>query len=173
MKTTLLTISSLFFCACAHSRPNDDWAIFAQYEFNDTDKITGVGVSQRFVAPRSDVGGEFSTSLNYAEILTEEGYIEDYLGWEMGVKLGYFSEIFFYIEAGLDLAETLFESNRENCCLSSSHENNSIDGYAGAGAGIQLGGLRIEIFSRARQIDGLNWRSESQVFFGSQLSIVF
>jgi hypothetical protein len=147
--------------------------IFVKTEANSTDNIAGVGVFQRLEYNNSPFAMEVSTTLNYAEVLTEQGFVEDYLAWEGGMKLGYFSDLFIYIEAGIDLSELALDDRRNDCCEEYERRNNSIDGYAGVGAGVTLGHLRLELFSRLRQIDGANWTSESHVFYGAQLSVAF
>ena len=147
--------------------------MFVKHEFNSTDSITGVGISQNYASLSNMLVGQVNSSINYAEVLTEGQVLEDFLAWEVGGKIGYFSDFFIYIEAGIDLTELAFSDERDDCCEDFSNDNNNIDGYAGLGAGVDLGEFRIEVFSRVRQIDTRNWTSESHVFYGAQMSLLF
>lgn len=157
-----------------HLKDVKGFGVFVKHETNDTDNITGVGISQRVNFHRSELGAEFTTNINYAEVLTESGYLEEFMAWEGGVKLGYFSTVFVYVEAGIDLAE-LFVNDRDDddCCRFFDKQDNDPDGYAGLGLGVQLQHLRVEAFARARQIDSYYWRNESQAYYGFQLSLGF
>ncbi|MFT5677346.1 MAG: hypothetical protein ACI808_003298 [Paraglaciecola sp.] len=147
--------------------------VFVKHEFNSTDNITGVGVSQNYASVSNMLVGQVNSSINFAEVLTEDQVLEEFLTWEIGGKMGYFSDFFIYIEAGIDVTELAFSDERDDCCRDFSNDDNNIDGYAGLGAGLDLGQFRFEVFSRVRQIDTRNWKSESHVFYGAQLSLLF
>jgi hypothetical protein len=164
----------LFIALCCQDvLAKEDLGVFIKHEFNSTDSITGVGISQNLASHSSLLSGQVSTSINFAKVLSEDQILEEFIAWEVGIKLGYFSDFFIYVEAGLDLTELAFSDERDDCCRDVSERDNNIDGYAGLGAGFDLGALRVEIFTRARQIDGRYWRSESAIFYGAQLSLVF
>lgn len=147
--------------------------VFVKHEFNSTDTITGVGVSQNYASISNLLVGQVNSSINFAEILTQDQVLEEFFAWEIGGKLGYFSDFFIYIEAGIDVTELAFSEERDECCRDSYNDDNNIDGYAGLGAGVDLGMLRLELFSRLRQIDTNNWKSKSHAFYGAQLSLLF
>ncbi|MDP5029573.1 hypothetical protein [Paraglaciecola sp.] len=158
----------------SQGKPPKGLSIFVKQEINTTDRITGVGVAQRIEFAYSDFGAETTTNINHAEVLTEDGYLEEFLAWEVGVKVGYFSDVFFYVEAGIDLAEGILNADRnDDCCYTNYEQNNDPDGYAGLGLGFQLQHARLELSARARQLDSDNWRSQAYIFYGAQLSIGF
>lgn len=171
---SLLFIASLFLCFATQAKPPKGLSLFVKHEINSTDKISSVGLAQRINFAYSDLGAEATTNISYAEVMTQAGYLEDYMAWEMGIKLGYFSDVFFYIEAGIDLAEGLLNTRRyDDCCYNDYDQSDNPDGYAGIGFGFQLNKARIEFSTRARQIDSDYWQSEAHLFYGAQLSIEF
>jgi hypothetical protein len=173
MKITgiLLLILSVFWAHSASAKKGV--GVFVKHEFNSTDNITGVGISQNYASISKVLVGQVNSSINFAEILTQDQVLEEFLAWEIGGKLGYFSDFFIYVEAGIDLTELAFSNERDDCCRDFTHDDNNIDGYAGLGGGVDLGVLRLELFTRLRQIDSKNWQSESHVFYGAQLSLLF
>jgi hypothetical protein len=92
---------------------------------------------------------------------------------DTGVRLGIYGKAFIYIEAGFDTLELFYEDARDDDNFYDSTENNSIDGYAGLGAGFKANNVQIEGFVKARQIDGDTWDSDKQIFYGLQLSLSF
>lgn len=146
---------------------------FVTHEWNATDRITSVGISHVFTKNASGFIGEVNSSFGYAEVLTESDIFEEYPVWESGVKLGYYSTLFVYIEAGIDLAELALDHDREDCCIRDERINNQIDGYAGIGAGINLNKAKFTLFVRARQIDSNSWESKEQVFAGASVELKF
>lgn len=164
-------LAVLSFYSFAESRA--DASVFVNHERNSSDQITTVGVSHIFTRSTTGFVGEVNTAIGYAEVLTESDFIEEYPVWESGIKLGYYSTVFAYIEAGIDLAELALNSERENCCIRDERYNNQIDGYAGIGAGIHLANARVTVFIRARQIDSNSWESKEQVFTGVNFELTF
>lgn len=150
-----------------------DASVFVTHEWNSTDQITTVGISHIFAEYSSGFVGEVNTSLGYAEVLTESDVFEEYPVWETGVKLGYYSTLFVYIEAGIDLAELALDHEREDCCIRDERINNQIDGYAGIGTGINLNQAKLTLFIRARQIDANNWEAKEHVFAGASFELNF
>lgn len=176
MKSCLILLLSLFLSCAAQAKNPQGLGIFVKQEINATDKIISLGLVQRINFSYSELGAETTTNISYAEVLTEEGYFEDYMAWEMGVKFGYFSEFFFYIEAGIDLAEGLLDAERydDDCCYDHYYaQSNDLDGYAGLGFGFQFERTRLELSARARQIDSAYWHSDAYLFYGAQLTIAF
>jgi len=151
----------------------DGLSFFVKQEVNDTDKINSIGIAQQFNFANSDLGGEATTNLSYAEVVSDAGYLEEFIGWEVGLRLGYFSTVFAYVEAGFDLGESILNDKRYDCCDDYYAQHNEPDGYAGLGLGLKLEYLRFEVSVRARQLDSEYWRSERQIFYGAQVSIAF
>jgi hypothetical protein len=174
VKKSLLLLSALMLCFTTQAKTPKGMSIFVKHEINATDKISSVGIAQRIRFAYSDMGAEATTNISYAEVITEEGYLEEFMAWEVGVKFGYFSNISVYVEAGIDLSESLLNDNRnDDCCYDYYDQHNSPDGYAGAGIGFQLNRARIEFSARARKIDSELWQSAAYVFYGAQLTIEF
>ena len=169
-----ILIAMAAFPCFASQTPNA--SVFVIHERNSTDQITTVGVSNIFARTNSGFVSEVNTAFGYAEVLSEEGFLEEYPVWESGVKFGYYSTLFMYIEAGIDLAELALNSEREaeSCCFSDDRRtNNQVDGYAGIGAGLDFGHTRLTVFVRARQIDANTWESQETVFSGVNLELKF
>jgi len=174
VKKGLLLVPILFLCFNTQAKTLEGMSIFVKHEINATDKISSVGVAQRIRFAYSDMGAQATTNISYAEVITEDGYLEEFMAWEVGVKFGYFSDVSFYIEAGIDLSEALLNDNRnDDCCYDYYDQHNSPDGYAGAGIGFQLSKASIELSARARKIDSERWQSAAYVFYGAQLTIEF
>jgi len=96
------------------------------------------------------------------------------MAWEAGFRMGYYGAVSAYIEAGIDLTELLLQQDRNECCVISDRtEDDSIDGYIGVGAGVQMDPISIEAFVRLRQIDGRYWQSESHAFGGMAIAVRF
>ncbi|WP_233267324.1 hypothetical protein [Paraglaciecola sp. L3A3] len=150
--------------------------IFVKHELNADDKITGIGVS--FLTQEnhySDFRGEAISSLNYAEVLDENDQVQNYISWDVGMRLGYYNDVFVYVEGGLDLLEMINgDINKDDDYYFEDVENgNGIDGYAALGAGVDLKKIKIEGFVKARKIDGNYWQSKHQLFYGAQFSLLF
>jgi hypothetical protein len=174
LKLRLFIAATLLYCSTSLAKVPEGLGIFVKQEINATDKISSVGMFQRINFAYSDLGAEATTNISYAEVVTEDGDLEEYMAWEMGIKFGYFSDVFFYVEAGIDLSETLLNDSRnDNCCSNYYEQTNSPDGYAGVGFGFQLKKARIEFSTRARKIDSDVWQSEAYLFYGAQLTIEF
>lgn len=164
-----------------HGTHNSDYhdsryaSFYYTYEANGDDYITGVGASVTFIDSQTNLGFSLNTSLNNAEVLATDGYVEDYFAWEGSIKFGYFSKLSIYGEVGVDLTEALFHDLRYHDDDDDyyHHHEDDIDAYFGAGIGINLGGLKIDGFSRLREIDSRYWEAESEVFSGIQVSINF
>ena len=178
MKTTIYRL--LFALSIALSSPQlfahgaNNVEIFYSHETNGDDYISGVGIGYTFADPSSKLGYQLTTSLNNAEVIATDGFVEDYVAWEGGIKLGLFSNLSLYVEAGIDLSEILFHDLRydeHDYYFSEYHDD--FDAYLGVGAGIQAGPLKVTAFSRKREIDSKYWEAESEVFSGVQFSLSF
>jgi hypothetical protein len=149
-------------------------SIFYTYESNGDDYIAGIGAGVTFKDSHTKFGFGLTTSINNAEVIAEDGFIEDYVAWEASARIGYFSNLSIYGEVGIDLTELLFHDLRYDHHDDYYNEyHDDIDAYVGIGAGIKLGALRIEAFSRLREIDSRYWEARSSHFTGVQFSLNF
>lgn len=182
LAVTALTLFSLSSAAHGNDSPlekDTSVRLFSTYESNGRDFIEGVGIGLTFNGSNSNLGFQFNTSINNAEVRATDGYIEDYFAWQGSVKVGLFSKVSVYLEAGVDLTELLFHDLRYDD-HNDYHDNgyhhhyeDDIDSFIGIGGGIQLGRLKFEGFSRLREIDSQYWEAESEVFTGVQFSVNF
>lgn len=166
-----------------HSNSNSNVRLFYTHESNNNDHIYGFGTGLRFTYADSSFGYELNTSLNAAEITTEQGYVEDFIAWQGSIKAGYFSDVSFYVEAGIDLTELFFSDWRDDDhhdfhfdfgdSSAHYHDSENLDSFIGLGGGIKAGPIKFEAFSRWREIDSLYWEAEADVFTGIQVSINF
>ena len=150
---------------------------FYTYESNSVDDyITGIGIGFNTTNKHSKFGIELTTTLNNASVLTTDGFIEEFSAWEGSIRYGYFSDAFVYAEVGIDLTELLFKDIRnDNNFFRQESDNNSeqIDAFIGIGAGINIGKVKLEGFTRLREIDSPYWQADSNLFTGVQFSIRF
>jgi len=148
--------------------------VFASFEANGEDSISTFGLGMTFKQPSTNLGVQFNAALMGAELLTQDGYIEDYGTLEASAKFGYFSMLSVYVEGGFDVLEALVQDYRDD---DFSHfpdeEVNGLDSFIGVGVGFSAGVLSLESFVRIRAIDADNWEAESEVFSGLQLSLNF
>ena len=148
--------------------------LFSTYEANGKDYIEGIGIGFTTKNPDTKLGFEFSTSINNAEVMATDGFIENYFAWQGSAKVGLFSNISVYAELGVDLTELLFHDLRYDVHDEYYNEyQDDIDAFVGVGAGLKAGPLQFEAFTRLREIDSRYWEAESEVFTGAQLSISF
>jgi hypothetical protein len=164
----LVVISFSSFSYAAHP-----FNMFVKREFNATDSIIGVGATALIGPSNSLIKGELVSSLNYAEVFDEYGFMHDFISLDTGVRLGVYGKAFFYIEAGFDAFEVFLDDARDDDNFYDYREDNAIDGYAGLGAGFNAKNVRVEGFVKARQIDGDTWDSDKQIFYGLQFSLFF
>lgn len=158
-----------------HAFAADSFSVFGNYEFNDTDVIRGIGLSAGYSHRNSAVRSEIVTSINMNEVIDQRGFDQEFYSWDIGFRLGYFRDVFFYIEAGVDVFDLALHDLRNDNDDSYYYDEGSdgIDGYAGIGVGIQTNQLRIEGVVKARQIDASNWEAEKTAFYGLQVSVMF
>jgi hypothetical protein len=154
---------------------SDRVTLFTHHELNDSDSISGVGISGIIGARHGNFKSEVVTSLNSVTVLDTDGYQNDYLGLDLGLRFGYFNDVFLYFEGGIDMFEAIFEHEEDEPIFHSDnyYDSNTIDGYAALGAGIQAGNLRIEGFVKARHIDADYWEADKTIFYGMKLSLAF
>jgi hypothetical protein len=170
-KIFLLCISILSFAVGA----KDTSSIFAKFEGNADDSIVGIGYSVIHQQYHSDFKGEVISSINYAEVIDEYDNMQDYFSADFGVRFGYYNKAFVYVEAGIDVLELVFKDwqDDDDYHVSDRDSGDGIDGYAALGAGLEVENIHIEVFVKARKIDGDYWQSKHQGFYGAQLSILF
>lgn len=177
--SNLSVLSLLGFCLLSfvssaqadHSSETEE-RLFTIYEANGEDYIQGIGIGFSNVNPESKLGFEFSTSFNNAEVRTTDGFIENYFAWQGTARFGLFSNLSIYAELGVDLTELLFQDFRYEIHDDYYNEyHDDIDAFVGVGAGLKAGPLRVEAFSRLREIDSRFWEAEAEVFTGLQASI--
>lgn len=170
-----MTLKTLFFIIVTFfSLPSiayeNSISLFASTESNSTDIIDSIGVGVITRYGSGPLATQLTMSISSAEVLTTGGYFIDYTAWEASAKFGIFSEFFVYGEIGIDLGELFFDDLR--------YENNNttynkIDTYIGIGGGFNLESIRVDFFSRIRNIDGEYWQAQNDTFGGVQVSINF
>tara|TARA_Y100000588_G_C14078154_1_gene848920 strand:- start:76 stop:624 length:549 start_codon:yes stop_codon:yes gene_type:complete len=173
----LLGLTSL---PCA-ANDDFDFSLFAKSEFNALDDhIVSTGFEVLGYFNHTPFGIGFISALGNASVTTEQGYREDFLTLDTGLKFGYFSTIYAYGELGFDAFELMFHDQRNNDRYSNHSSitvynapNNEIDAYLGAGIGVQIEHLKLEAYTRYRQIDGNGWEAKDNHFTGLQLSFSF
>ena len=180
--SSLSVLSLLGFCLLSfisnayadHLNESEDASVrlFTTYEANGSDYIQGIGIGFANINPDTKLGFEFSTSFNNAEVRATDGYIENYFAWQGAARFGLFSNLSIYAELGVDLTELLFHDLRYDYHDGYYDEfRDDIDAFVGVGAGLKVGPLKIEAFSRLREIDSRYWEAEAEVFTGIQASI--
>jgi len=173
----------------AHAFESPKFGFFIKNEVNDDDHISGIGAEMWLTNRDSNFGISVLTSIGHSDVTDRDNIKHDYLAWEAGLKVGYFSDVFAYAEVGFDLAELVLQDRDEddNYRIYSGDDDNdfvvsnrrryddanNIDGYVGVGAGIKFEHVQIEAFTRLRQIDGEYWKADNQAFAGAKLSLVF
>ena len=168
----LIALSTLLLSQFCWSK--DSIKLFVQHELNDTDTISSLGVSHSLLDTHSKVRGDLLASVGYAQIEDKDDIIQHFLTSDFGVRLGYYDKMFVYVEGGIDLLEILFRDFRDDPdYYYYDQSDNTPDGYAAVGAGIDSGKLKIEGFVKVRNIDSDNWDSKHHVFYGLQLSLSF
>lgn len=190
-----LAMSTLLFSGFSVANDNAP-AVFVTHELNGDSRITSVGVGMTFKDSQSNFGGNVSMSLGNAEIVTSKLNVENYLAWELGGKIGYFSDVSLYLEAGIDLGELIgrdhldedrFHSHNYNLFdddyfhdddhyhndYSANTTSDSLDAYIGIGGGIDLGHVQLNGHVRLRQIDSDDWKALDDVYSGVSFSVSF
>jgi len=173
--TVLLTLLINSTQVNAQENNFDAIAVFVKSESHNEDTLSSIGVSVLFKNQRTNLGLKVSTAIGTADIHDEALYKQEYLAWEAGIKMGYFSKLFFYGELGVDLAEFILHDRDDEYEYYDRHhhQDNDIDGYIGIGAGINFGKIQLETFARIRQIDSDGWQAQHVTYSGVQLSLSF
>jgi len=185
-------VSSLMLSSTFSSVAEDNVSIFISSEHQGEDRVTGFGVAALLKNSESNIGVSILSSLAPSEVIDTRGFNQHYLAWEVGAKFGYFSDVFFYAELGVDFGELVLQDRDEddqhgfydddgNITFSDfvdlrnrvNDNSNDIDGYVGIGAGYDFGRFQVEVFTRYRQIDGEYWKADNQAFTGIRTSISF
>lgn len=167
----LIALSTMLLSQFCWSK--DSIKLFVQHELNDSDTITSVGLSQPLVQTNSKVKGELLASLGYAQVEDKNQTMQYFVTSDFSVRLGYYDKMFVYVEGGVDLLEILFRDFRNDDQYYGDTSDNSPDGYAALGAGIDAGKLKMEGFIKVRNIDSDYWESKHHLFYGVQFSLSF
>lgn len=153
---------------------DDRFTFFTKAEFNDTDTISSVGFSGILNTHRTNFKSEMITSINSVRVIDQFGYQQEYYGLDLGLRFGYFSDLYIYVEGGFDVFEASFKRDDSPYFdYDERYDSNNLDGYASFGAGVQVGNLRFEGFVKARQIDSDYWEANRSLFYGTQFSLAF
>jgi len=187
----IISVSSLLSCAFS-SAAQDSFSVFVSAEHYGENQINGFGVSALLKNSESNIGVSILSSIAPSEVIDTRGINQHYIAWEVGAKVGYFSDVFFYAELGFDFGELTLQSRGEDGRYHYHDDDdefdfidfieirdrvedksNDIDGYVGVGAGYDFGHFQIEAFTRYRQIDGEFWKADNQAFAGIRASISF
>lgn len=187
-----LFIASAFISSSSYAQ-SDTPSIFVTHERNGDSFINSIGAGLNFKANNSNLGGQVNMSLGQAEVVTTRLDVQDYLAWELGVKVGYFSDVSLYLEAGLDLGELIdrehlreddYDTHR-HITIDGDHVHideyrhsyrnieDSLDAYMGIGGGITIDRLSIKGQVRYRQIDSDDWEALDDVYSGVTVSFSF
>ena len=191
---SLLTINKSF------ANTINNVGFFLKTEINDHDYINGIGTEYWLTNTDSSVGIAINTSFGNAAVTDTLNIQHDYLAWDLGIKFGYFSDIFVYAEIGFDFGELMLsdhDKDKYDDDLNFSEflafvvldgyveyhdyadyyedydSSNDIDGYIGSGVGMKYENIVVEAFARYRQVDGEYWRANSQVYSGVKLTLLF
>ncbi len=154
-----------------------DARLFYSYESNGGDYLSAIGIGVTQTYRNSNLGYQLNTSLGHAEVLAQDGYLEEYTSWEASARFGYFSKVSFFVEFGIDLAEALVDDyryDRDDYCYRDEYcYQDDLDAFVGFGAGLKAGPISVEGIVRAREIDSRYWEAESEVFSGVQVAFNF
>ncbi len=177
-----------------NAQTNNNVGFFVKNEIHDNDYISGIGVEAWLINDETQIGFAVNSSIGKAEVTDEYDYQHSYVAWDLGIKFGYFSDVFVYAELGLDLGELILQDRDEDDYDDEDNQvdfgdilgilvlddyydeydrSNDIDAYVGVGIGVKLENIVIEGYSRYRQIDGEYWKANNQVFSGMKLTIMF
>jgi hypothetical protein len=189
MKKIIIFIClNLIFSFYSYANKSNDYIIFIKHSTNDSDYYSSVGVELIHRELNSNLGFSLNSSIGHAQVTDTFDYQNDFIAWEAGIKIGYFSDISLYAEFGVDLLELAFNDRSdddysdnkntyntgfENDNFDHRHTNNNIDGYVGFGSSILLEQIKATAFVRYREISGYDWQAKNHTFSGIELAIVF
>ncbi|WMS86105.1 hypothetical protein [Pleionea litopenaei] len=142
-------------------------------EFADIGDITSLNLYSQFSDPHSHLGFQLGTSISRAEITDFDGYVDNYGAWEGFARIGLFSDIQIYMEAGIDIGEMLVYDDRHHDYYYYDEDRNEIDFFMGAGVGLSTDNVDIRVFSRYRYIDGLYLTDNQDWFSGLEFAVHF
>jgi hypothetical protein len=188
MKNVLIFIcvlASLSFDAIANK--SSDYSIFIHHDTNESDSYSSIGVEVIHRQRNSYLGVAVNSSFGYAHVTDTYNYQHNFIAWEGGIKLGYFSDFSLYLELGVDLAELtlndrsdddyphnkIFNTDFENDNFNHRDQGNDTDGYVGIGSSFIIERIKITGFIRFREISGYNWQAKNNTFTGIELALVF
>ncbi len=190
----LLLIVVTFFASSVYAVTEAHVGFFIKNEMSGDDYINGVGTEVWLLNEETHIGVALNSSIGTAHVADTYNFKHSYVAWDMGIKFGYFSDIFVYGELGFDLGELILHDRDEDDYdeYEDSHDfvdyivdvfiddfydnyggTNDIDTYIGAGVGIKFDNVIIEAFSLYRQIDGEYWKANNQNFSGLKLTVTF
>ena len=196
----IVIVILLTVCNIATASTDQEIGFFLKTELNDGDYINGVGSEYWLINPNSSVGIAINSSLGNAKVTDDLNIEHHYLAWDLGIKFGYFSDVFVYAEIGFDFGEMVLsdrdkdeydhnltfnefltylatdgytEHHSYDDYYHDYDSSNDIDGYIGSGVGMRFDGIVVEGFARYRQIDGQYWQADSQVYSGVKLTMLF
>jgi len=195
-----IILTSLLITYGSRANTVNNLGFFIKTEINDQDYINGIGTEVWLTNESSSVGVAINTSIGNAEVTDTLNIQHSYLAWDLGIKFGYFSDVFVYAEVGFDFGEMVLsdrDKDRYDDELNFSEflafvvldgyadyhdygdyyekydSSNDIDGYIGSGIGFKFENIVVEAYARYRQIDGEYWQADSQVYSGVKLSLLF
>ncbi len=163
----------LIFASCA-SFAKSTFGVSVSRENADIGNISTFNFYSQFTDPRTKLGYQLGTGLSAAEITDFDGYVDHYTAWEGNVRVGLFSEVSIYLEAGIDIGELLvIDDHHDHYHSPYDDHHNEVDNYFGAGFGLSQEHIDIRVFSRYRYIDGSNLHDNQDVFTGVEFSLHF
>ena len=65
-----------------NSNNKPQYSLIAQFESNGLDSISGFGAGITFIDPDSHIGFGINSTMGHGEVLSTDGYLEDYFKWE-------------------------------------------------------------------------------------------
>jgi hypothetical protein len=178
----------------------NDLGFFIKTEINDDDYINGIGTELWLTNESSSLGIAINSALGNAAVTDTLNIQHEYLAWDLGIKFGYFSDVFIYAEIGFDFGEMILSDRDKdkyddelnfseflafivldgysdyrdyNDYYDDYDSSNDIDGYIGSGVGLKFDNIVVEAYARYRQVDGEYWQADSQVYSGVKLTLLF
>ncbi|NVJ50615.1 MAG: hypothetical protein HWE13_13620 [Gammaproteobacteria bacterium] len=169
----LLLLSLLVISTITSAWAKNAVGVAVSREYADIGDIASISVYGQFTDEHSNLGFQVGTSLSSAEITDFDGYVDEYAAWEGFARMGLFSDLQIYVEAGIDLGEMIVHDDRHHDYYYYDDDHNEIDFYMGAGIGISTQNIDVRAFSRYRYIDGIYLTDNKDWFSGVEVSIHF
>ncbi|WP_144392547.1 hypothetical protein [Pleionea sediminis] len=142
-------------------------------EHADIGNIASFNIYSQFTDSRTNFGYQLGTGLSAAEITDYDGYVDHYTAWEGFGRIGFFSDVSLYLEAGIDIGEMLWLDDDHHHDHYYDEHHNDVDNFIGAGFGLSQDHFDLRVFSRYRYIDGYNLHDNQDVFTGVEFSLHF